>query len=119
MPEGGRVILGSLRGTASLEGLRGYIAELLSPPCVDVDYPVLSDLRELDMRSVTADDIRRVVEHVALNRSSIAPIKHAILVSQPVSFGLARMYELLSQETDPQQISVFYDADKARKWLAE
>jgi hypothetical protein len=115
----GHLIHGSLRGTASLDGLRGYIAELLSPPCVDVDYPVLSDLRELDMQFMTADDVRKVVEHVALNRDAIAPVKHAILVSHPVSFGLARMYELLAQETDPQQIGVFYDAGEARTWLAE
>lgn len=119
MPEGRGLIHGSLRGTASLEGIFGYITDLLKPPCVDVDYPVLSDLRDLDMRFVSADDVRKLVEHVALNRLSIAPIRHAILVSQPVSFGLARMYELLAQETDPQQIGVFYDADKAHAWLAE
>ena len=112
------LIVGSLAGTASLDGLVAYIQDLFKPPHAQRPYPILSDMRQLDMRFLSADDVRKVVELVASLRERIDPVRHAFLVSEPLSFGLARMYELLSQETDPQQIGVFYERGLAANWLA-
>jgi len=111
------IIVGKLTGLACLDGFRAYVTELLQPPYAGVPCPILSDLTELDARSISAVDIRKLVEFVGSNRDQIGPNRHAILVSQPLSFGLARMYELLAQESDPQPTNVFDNREKALHWL--
>jgi hypothetical protein len=104
-------------GDAALSGFKSYICDLLGPPCSEVNYNILADFRDLNMSSLTNSDIKSIADIVAANRDNIPPVKHALVVSTTLSFGLSRMYELLATERDPQTIRVFYDYDEARAWV--
>jgi hypothetical protein len=111
------LILGSAHGVASAEDFQSYITDLLKPPCSEVNYSVLTDLRDVDMRTMSADDVRNVAELVRQRRTEVLMIKHALVVSEPLSFGFARMYQTLNEEVDPQDLRIFYDVDEAREWV--
>jgi hypothetical protein len=111
------MILATLYGQASKEGLSQFVADMLKPPFVDLKLPVLSDLRGLDARGLHGDDIRGVVELVGNNREHLHRVRHAFVVSDATTYGFARMYELMAEGTDPQDFNVFYDYHEARAWL--
>lgn len=108
----------SARGDATAADFQSYIADLLKPPCSEVDFNVLSDLRNVNMGTLSGDDVRDIARLVATRRSEVLTIKHAIVVGGPLSFGLARMYQTLSDDVDPQDLRIFYDIDEARRWLS-
>lgn len=111
------LIVVSAHGTARMEHFQSYIADLLKPPCSDVQYSVLTDLRDVDMRGLSCDDIRSLAQLVGQRRDELLAIKHAVVVSGPLSFGFIRMYQSLNEEVDPQDMRVFYDIDEAHRWV--
>jgi hypothetical protein len=104
-------------GEATLAGIKSFIYELVGPPYSEVDYNILIDLRKLNMDSLTNVDIERIAGIVAANRDKVLPVKHAVVVSSKLSFGLSRMYELLAIDKGPQTTQVFYSYDEAMAWL--
>jgi hypothetical protein len=114
-----QVILATLYGQASKEGLSNFVADMLKPPYVGTKLPVLSDLRGLDARELHGEDIRSIVELVGNHREQLAPVRHAFVVGDATTYGFARMYELMAEGPDPQDFNVFYDYHEARAWLEE
>ena len=111
------LILVSAHGVASMEGIQSYIADLMKPPCSEVKFNMLTDFRDVDMRGLSADDVRNVAWLVRQRLDEVLAVKHAVVVSQPLSFGFARMYQSLNDQVDPQDFKIFYDIDEAREWV--
>ena len=111
------LILVSAHGLACMEHFQSYVTDLLKPPCSEVNYGVLTDLRNVDMRALCGDDVRNIAQLVGQRRDDMPAIKHAVVVSGPLSFGFVRMYQSLSEDVDPQDMRVFYDIDEAHRWV--
>jgi hypothetical protein len=65
---------------------------------------------------MSSEEIRRFADHVRANR----PEGHgraAVVAHDDLSFGIARMYELMTAET-PVDVQVFRNVDEATRWLA-
>jgi len=78
---------------------------------------VLYDARNVSISLSTSSEIREVSDYAR----SIAPRrgtswKAAIVVSGMVTYGLARMFEIMSDDS-PFITSVFREIEKARAWL--
>jgi hypothetical protein len=111
------IVVAKLEGEATGDALHTFAAALLQPPFVDAELPVLTDMREISVKQLRGEDIKGLVQLVANHRHIMRPVRHAMVVSQPAVFGFARMYELLAEDADPQEINVFYDYDEAVGWL--
>jgi hypothetical protein len=79
---------------------------------------VLVDLTHVDQFALETADLRCLASnHISLPFAR-AGSRLAFLVSSPVAYGLARMYEL-SRWNAPDRIEVFNDAAAAMRWLQE
>lgn len=90
-------------GTIDDASLVQAYRELVTQPGFD---PLAHDLA--DLRLMAGDPARPRPDVVA---------GLAIVAATPVAFGLARMYELLTQDRLPKDTRVFRDFDEATRWL--
>jgi len=104
-------------GRASTEGFEAYLRELLGHPEWLPGKGILVDFRALDGSHLTKEDVRRISDlHVPIgDRLGISPC--AIVVSDSLHFGLARMWEAYSDRRVPLRVRVFDSMDEARGWL--
>ena len=79
----------------------------------------LWDIRQADITSFTAEQISRLAEFVAGNWGLEGKNKIALVADKNFIFGLARMYEILSNFKSPSMTMVFHDYDEALTWLKE
>jgi hypothetical protein len=106
-------------GSLSVEGVRAYLDELVSHPRWRPGTPVLVDHRALDVREISAEEIRTIADDVARMAARIAGSRNATLVSGPLAYGLARMWETLTQHRVDSTLRVFDDPVAARAWLLQ
>ena len=77
------------------------------------DFSILVDLRCADGRSVTAAGVRALADRpFALSAAS----RRGIVVPSDLSFGMARMYEVL-RNAKSGAIQVFRDYEQAQRWV--
>ena len=99
-----------------------YIANLFADPALRPGMKQLTDWRAVTHMDVTAQTIRATAETVQAfverqrHQSNFTNYQLAIVSPQLVIYGLSRMYQMLSEEHDP-NVAVFRDIDEARAWL--
>jgi len=105
-------------GQASVEGFDAYLKELLAHPRWLPGMRVMVDLRDLDASHLTKGHVKEISDiHVPIgDRLGGGPC--AIVVSDPLHFGLARMWEAYSDRRVPLRVRVFDSIEKAREWLS-
>jgi hypothetical protein len=103
-------------GSASAEGLIGYITDLVASPRWRAGMTILVDHRLLDGRPLCAADIKAFATAVVKRDEQIGPSRVAIVVPNPLMFGFARMYELHAERSRAQS-KVFYSHSDALSWL--
>jgi hypothetical protein len=80
------------------------------------DRPILIDARAATL-NVTVADMEELLQAVRQSSVSAPPARTALLTSNPVNYGTARMYMSFATEIDP-EFAVFHDVDVALAWLA-
>ena len=85
-------------------------------PCLNE----LADISELDGQDITMDGIMRLAQFVTsvLKENCKSVIKAAVYSPHDLSFGLARMYEAMADESI-QEVRVYRERGEAEAWLAE
>jgi len=79
--------------------------------------PRLTDLREVSDSPIGYAEVANIANRVG-HRPLSSAIRSAFLVSQPVQFGFARMFQTLNQH--PQvTVGIFEDEAAARHWLID
>ena len=101
---------------ASVQGLIGFVTDLVASPRFRAGMAILVDHLLLDARPLTAADIKALAVAVVRLDDQIGPSRVAIVVPDPLTFGFARMYELYAE---PAQVRsrVFYSRNEALEWL--
>jgi hypothetical protein len=105
-------------GQASVEGFRVYLKEMLAHPSWLPGMRVMVDFRNLDGSHLTKEQVKQISDlHVPVgDRLGGGPC--AIVVSDPLHFGLARMWEAYSDRRVPLRVKVFDSMDDARDWVS-
>ena len=82
-----------------------------------LELPELFDARGATT-DVTAEEVRRLVQRAAdtLRRIPLGPT--AIVATDDVVFGMARMYAILTEDAGA-RVEVFRDVEPANRWLQE
>jgi hypothetical protein len=92
--------------------LLAHVRALTIDPRFSRDFRQLVDLRDVTDVQITASCIR---EMVRLNPYG-AGARRAVVVTNDVVFGMARMYQILSDES-PDELQIFRKVDDALEWL--
>jgi hypothetical protein len=108
------VIFEVWRGDITAADLRRYWGTYLADP------EVLSVRRTLvDMRAATilfsGNDLSNLVASVVIPALGGRDWKTAIVVEQPVQFGVSRQYQVFAERYS--RDSIFHDPDEALRWL--
>jgi len=104
---------GAITGKEILQALQ----ELLTDPDFKTNMDVLWDFRAVTTRNIDTQEIKDLVTFIRANQTKRgSDYRVALVVSQDLHYGLARMYEAYSQDL-PAQIKIFGKLDEAIAWL--
>lgn len=99
--------------------LQAYNAIVEDPDFVPLAHD-LADLRDIDGSEVSMKGLKALGDLLAspatCSRASEPP-GLAIVATSKFIYGMARMYELMTQSFLPKRTKVFKDMDKAMEWL--
>lgn len=105
------------QGRISLENLNDSLIEMKSNPHFGSITRGMTDVRQ-SKGMLTSEDIRSHVSFVARQVPKDRRIKWAIIAQTNLSYGLARMFDILADmESINVEIQVFKDPHEANVWL--
>ncbi len=91
-------------------------ASLLADPRWKPGMRELSDVRAIDRLEVTTDGVTQMMLQDTGAAAALASYRLAIVVSHQVVYGMARMYQMLTEHNVP-NVRVFRDIEEAKRWL--
>jgi len=106
------------RGVLTEEELLAHKRRLLDDPFFGSGMVELSDVRGIDRLDVTPHGIRQFVAQDAKDQRRLQDYKLAIVASEDVVYGMARMYQALTGDYVP-HVAVFRDPAEAATWLGQ
>ena len=104
-----------ISGTVTSDEILASLTEILKHPDYQPGMKSLTDLRAIQ-HYASPQDVRQIANFILGRGDEVRGGKAAIVVAQDVSFGMARMLELLT-ESSPLSIGVFRDLKEAYEWL--
>lgn len=107
-----RLITTVLDGRVTDADFEAYRAYLTADPQFDPAFDHLLDARGITHLDITSAAIRRLAQTDSFSSSA----RRAIVVSADVAFGMARMFQSLS-DRGPEQMTVVRQLDEALRWL--
>jgi hypothetical protein len=105
---------GAADGAAFARGVEELVGDRRFRP----GMPILFDDSGSDVREVSAEAVKALARYFVRLGEQLGPGRAAMLVSQPLMFGLARMFETYASDT-PLTFGVFYAREDALRWLLE
>ncbi len=109
-----RRAVGSAIGTVSAQEFLDQQAAMALDPDFEPDFDQLYDLRKMKNFGGAANN----VSALAVASPFATGSRRALVASSDVIFGLARMFQTLSDESGG-EIQIFRDMDAAEAWLEE
>lgn len=110
------VVFTTATGRLTEEELLEDKRRLTSDPNFSPEFVELSDIRAVSDLAITPEGIARMVMQDEDDADKLSAYKLAIVVSKEVAFGLARMYESMTQANVP-NVRIFREINEARDWL--
>ena len=106
-------------GRATLEGFDAFLEAMTSDPRWLTGMSILGDHSELDMSSMSAQEIENLVSARLLRASAVGAGRLAIVAGNPLTFGFGRMFETYAEDVLPFRMRIFKKTDDALAWLRE
>lgn len=111
------IVVSKHEGNISDKELVDVYTALYQDPDFRKNYSKLVDLRSSKSTERSMGALKEVADMVKQYHSKRSErTKTAIVAPHDLYFGLARTYELISDES-PEEVMVFRDVDKALEWL--
>ena len=104
-------------GKADVSGFESFLNEIFNHPQWKEGKSVLLDHRDLSLSLFRTDEVRSVSNLVLNNRDKIGKGKWAFVISGSFAFGMARMWQIITEEKAPMEINIFKEREKAIEWL--
>lgn len=104
-------------GMLTVDDLLSYYQRLHDHPDYRIGLSELWDASGISGTQLTSDDLREFSSVTEPFTRQGAPVRVAILVSDDLGFGLARMYELL-QTDSINRLKIVRSHEAAEAWLA-
>ena len=110
-----RVVTYSVIGSVSASDAKNLLEAILEHPRFRTGYCFLGDRRRMDS-APTGEYVRAVASLVEKYSDRLAPCRWAVLVSNHVGYGMARMWSLLASDSGV-NIHPFFELTEAVEWL--
>jgi hypothetical protein len=110
------IVFTTATGVLTDEELLAHKRKLTADPGFKRGMVEVSDVREVTQLDVTPEGVRSFVHQDQLDAERLRDYKLAIVVSRDVVFGMARMYQTLTEENVP-NVGVFRNLEEAKVWL--
>ena len=104
-------------GDFTVEDCIGVKKDFLSREFWRPGMNILIDYRETRFNNLGLDDLRRAGDFHIFKSEEIGPGKLAFLMNSVRDYGLARQYELITEEKVNSKMMVFSDEREALEWL--
>jgi hypothetical protein len=105
-----------IEGDISVDDIRSYRSSLAAHPDWRKGYRQLVDVRGAALGALSAEAVRSLADSAAELDPVLGAGKVAIVVSEEVHFGMARMYQAMA-EGSARSVEVFRDPTPALDWL--
>ena len=105
------------KGEANVSGFNSFLTELFSHPRWIPGSSVLLDHSELILSSFRTDEVRSVSSFVLQQTEKIGQGKWAFVIAGNFAYGMARMWQIITEEKAPMEINIFKNREKALEWL--
>ena len=112
-------LLIEVSGGANVNSLKGIVQQVLEHPAWHEIIPSLVDLRGLSASTLSSDDIFELADLFKSINTSLGSGNTALVVSQELEFGLARMWQMMTEEYVKMEIDVFKNIDEALEWITQ
>jgi len=107
-----------LSGEFDFELIRNNVISVYSDPEFNPEFNSIWDLRQMEnLQKISKEEIEWIVSFVRNQRSIYGKIKTALVVSEKLHFGIARIYEMSLQKDSNNEVMVFKDIEKALSWM--
>lgn len=106
----------AFEGDVSLDDIRSYRSSLAGDPAWRKEFRQLVDVRSAGLKALSAEAVRSLADRAEELDPVLGFGKVAVVVSQDLHYGLARMYQAMS-EGSAREVEVFRDPDSALSWL--
>jgi hypothetical protein len=103
-------------GPAELAGFKAYFEAAVADPRWKPGIACLLEFSALSLAALHTDELRSLVDYHQSTKAALGGARIALVVSRAPDFGMARMWEVLSESLGLTQ-HVFYDLGEARAWL--
>jgi hypothetical protein len=111
------VVLSTWMGSVSDDNVVEAYRQLYMDKRWKPGYHEIADMRDVDVSGLTGKGVREVSAMVeSYTRGKCERFKTAVIASEDLPFGLARMYEAVSDES-PESVRVFRDVKAALEWM--
>lgn len=104
-------------GKASLEGIVAFHSEYLGDSRWEPGMNILCDFRELLADHFEISDIKKISQLVEKAQDKIGDGRMAVVQPDITSYGLTRMFELITEGKTQLDIMVFRSYDEALLWI--
>jgi hypothetical protein len=115
----GRSFVVTTSGQGSAEGIIAFLDAIVSHPSWQPGHHILLDHRKLNIADITVKGIDRVSHHFQKIAPQLGGGKIALVMKKDIDFGIARAWELTTDEHVDIQIGVYRSMDEARMWLRQ
>lgn len=105
------------KGNAEVTGFNSFLSEIFNHPHWVSGSLVLLDHSELVLSSFKSDEVRSISEYVLKHSEKIGGGKWAFVIRGNFSYGMARMWQIITEEKAPMEINIFKNREKAIEWL--
>ena len=102
-------------GVLTNQELLEHKRRLSRDPNIRAGMVELSDVRGIDRLEVTAEGVWQFVAHDGADGARFADYRLAIVASEAVVYGMARMYQMMTERSAT--VAVFKTMSDARAWL--
>jgi len=108
----------TLTGDFNFDYLFQSVVDIYNDQNFDPQFSSIWDLTHVkNVHDISREELEKIVAYVTWKRSKLGKIRTAIIVSEEVDFGVARMYEQEMEATNQAEINVFHNIDTAIEWL--
>jgi hypothetical protein len=108
-----RLVISTISGVFTLADGLAYQEKLLKDPDFDPNFSQLLDCTQITRLELGPIEVRRLAQRSIFSPDS----RRAILVSNDMVFGIARMFVMFREETGEKGIRIFGDLDEALFWV--
>jgi hypothetical protein len=108
-----RLVLSTASGVFTLADALAHQEQILADPDFNPQYSQLLDFTHVTKIELTAEDVCKLAERDIFHPTS----SRAILVTNDLGEGLARLFTILREHAGEKRIRVFRHLDEALEWV--